>query len=249
MKRIFPRGFFPVLVLIVTCLSRSDLHAAEPGVPENLAEAIRTQAPDVSVDRIRPGPVAGLYEVLSGKSIFYVDVSGRYFLSGQIYDMQEKKNLTSAAISDLQHIDPMGLPLSDAITIVRGSGKRQLFLFSDPDCPYCKRLERGGLATLDDVTIHVFLFPLINLHPDAHNKAVNIWCSKSPAQSWNGLMREDAMPLAPAVSPCENPVDRNVQLGNRLGIEATPTLIFSDGHVVTGAVSEKEMESRMGRAN
>jgi thiol:disulfide interchange protein DsbC len=221
----------------------------EPAVPAHLAEAIKRSAPEVAVDRIRPAPIPGLFEIVSGKSIFYVDGTGRYFVSGQIFDMQERKNLSAAAASDLIHIDPNSLVLDDAIKIVRGTGKRQIYVFTDPDCPYCKKLEREGLADVKDVTIHIFLFPLVQLHPDARNKAVKLWCAANPVQAWEDLMRRDAVPPAREGDECAHPVDRNLALGNKVGIEATPTLVFADGHVIAGAASTQDIEARLSVAH
>jgi len=118
-------------------------------------------------------------------------------------------------------------------------------VFSDPDCPYCRRLETE-FPKLNDVTIHVFLFPLVSIHPNAHTNAVAVWCSKDRVKAWEDRMRTNAVPNAPS---CDNPVDRNVLLGERLGFNGTPTLIYADGRVVAGARPAEEIERNLARAN
>jgi hypothetical protein len=122
---------------------------------------------------------------------------------------------------------------------VRGNGARVLAIFSDPDCPYCQKLETD-LRALTNVTIYTFLMPLVSLHPAAHSKAVSVWCAKDRTAAWHATMwRGEAVPQA----DCPHPVDRNVALGERLGINGTPTLIASDGRMLPGAASKEQIEA------
>ena len=79
--------------------------------------------------------------------------------------MQTQQDLTQQRIDELNKVNFSELPLKDAIKEVRGKGQRKLVVFSDPDCPYCKKLERD-LPRLDNVTIYTFPFPLEGLHPE-----------------------------------------------------------------------------------
>ena len=82
----------------------------------------------------------------------------------------------------------MRLPIKDAFTIVRGNGKRKLAVFEDPNCGYCKRFERD-LQKVDNVTIHMFLYPILG--PDSVEKSKNIWCAKDQAKAWLDHMVRD----------------------------------------------------------
>lgn len=74
------------------------------------------------------------------------------------------------------------LPISQAIKTVRGNGSRHVAVFSDPDCPYCRKLESETLSKLDNVTIYTFLFPL-EQHADANRKAALIWCAPNQSRA------------------------------------------------------------------
>ena len=126
---------------------------------------------------VNPTSWPGVYEVLMGTNIAYVDESGQYFLFGHLYDMKAQRDVTAERKESLAQIDFASLPLSDAIKEVRGNGARVLAIFSDPDCPYCKRLE-SDLRPLTDVTLYTFLMPIASLHPSARDKAVAVWCAK-----------------------------------------------------------------------
>lgn len=186
----------------------------------------------------------GVYEVLMGANIAYVDESGQYFLFGHLYDMKAQRDVTAEHKDTLARIDFASLPLSDAIKEVRGNGARLLAVFSDPDCPYCKRLE-SDLRSLTDVTLYTFLMPIASLHPSAHDKAVDVWCAKDRVTAWHGTMWQDqTLPHA----ECPHPVDRNISLGERLGIVGTPTLVAADGRVLPGAASKEQIEAWLVRS-
>jgi thiol:disulfide interchange protein DsbC len=187
--------------------------------------------PGTTFKNTRPSPVPGVFEVQMGDNITYVDASGKYFFFGKLYDMPNQADLTEARMAEVNKLDIGSLPLKDAIKHVKGTGERTLIVFSDPDCPFCKNLE-SSLKDLTDVTIYTFLFPLGSLHADARRKAVNVWCAKDRAAAWESLMVRNKQ--APDAA-CENPVDRSVALGAKLGISGTPTMFSGDGRKRAGA--------------
>ncbi len=140
--------------------------------------------------------------------------------------------------------DFSALPLADALKDVRGNGARTLAIFSDPDCPYCLKLETE-IKSLTDVTIYTFLMPIASLHPGARSKAIAVWCSRDRVAAWRALMLRDE--TSPA-GECPHPVDRNIALGERLGISGTPTLVAGDGRILPGAASRAQIEAWLARA-
>jgi thiol:disulfide interchange protein DsbC len=174
--------------------------------------------------------------------VIYVDQTGKYVINGHIFDAASKQDLTATMIADLNRVDIRTLPLADSFSEVRGNGKRQLYVFSDPDCPYCKDLEHQ-LPKLTDVTIHVFLFPLVSIHPNARTNALGVWCATDRAKAWQDKMMNDVLP---ASGSCDNPIDRNTELAAKLGIAGTPTLIFSDGKMLSGSMPADQINTLLG---
>ena len=236
----------PVLALMIaaTLSAVPPAFAEDTTTPKAVESKLRTLYPATRIDRVVPSELAGLYEVVMGKNVAYVDGAGRYFLFGHLYDMRSQRDLTAERKDALAKIDFATLPLKDAIKTVRGTGKRVVAVFSDPDCPFCKSLERE-LAALTDTTIYTFLFPLDGLHPEARARAVAIWCASDPAGAWRSLMLEGA---SPAPRDCANPVERNVALGTSLGVTGTPTLIAGDGRLKAGAASAQDIAAWLDRA-
>jgi thiol:disulfide interchange protein DsbC len=220
---------------------RAPTRAAAPASQDasQLLERLQALYPSTRISAIHPTAWPGVFEVAMGANLAYVDATGRYFLFGHLYDMRQQRDLTAERNDAMARIDFGILPLADALTEVRDKGTRTLAIFSDPDCPYCRRLE-AELRRLDDVTIHTFLMPLASLHPGAHAKAVSVWCAADPLSTWQALMLRDALPPE---ADCPHPVDRNIALGERLGINGTPTLVAGDGRVLAGAASREQIES------
>lgn len=215
--------------------------SALAGPAKDVEKRLKEQYPATKITAVRESQVKGVYEVIMGRNVAYTDESGRYMIFGHLYDMKEQKDLTADVLDDLNRVDVSLLPQTDAIKTVRGKGERKLFVFSDPDCPYCKRLE-AELAKMDNVTIYTLLYPLEGLHPDARRKAEAIWCAKDRVKAWEEFMANGKLPDA---SGCETPIDRNLRLGNTLGVNGTPTIIFADGAIAPGMLPAAEIERRL----
>jgi thiol:disulfide interchange protein DsbC len=235
-------------VAVITLLASLSVFAQSSGdkaLIEKVEAKLRALYPGTHIDRVAPSEIAGVYEVAMGKNIAYVDASGQYFLFGHLYDMRSQRDLTAERKEAAAKIDFASLPLQDAIKTVRGNGRRIVAVFSDPDCPYCKSLERE-MAKLTDATIYTFLFPLVQLHPQARDRAIAIWCAGDAATAWQSLMLDGK---APPPRDCANPIERNVVLGGKLGINGTPTLIASDGRMKAGAAGVQEIAAWLDHAD
>ena len=144
--------------------------------------------------------------------MLYTDEQGQYVIQGSLIDTKSRVNLTEARIAKLTQIDFATLPLKDAILIKQGSGARKLVVFGDPNCGYCKKLERDLLA-LKDVSIYTFLYPILG--PDSNVKSRDIWCAREPAKVWRSWMVEGTTPPK-AMGPCDSSaLERNMALGTR----------------------------------
>src|SRR4029077_12886969 len=125
------------------------------------------------------------------------------------------RNLTGERLQKLSAIDFSALPLDLAVKVQRGNGKRQVAMFSDPYCPYCRRFEQT-LLQLDDITVYVFMYPVIRPDNADHSRAV--WCSKDRVKAWLDLAAADRAIVPDAPATCANPVDKVLQLGRSLGV-------------------------------
>jgi len=214
------------------------LTPAEAELKKTIEERLK-----LTVDEITPLPIAGLYEVRVGTKLIYSDVKGDYVFTGNLIDLRARVDLTAERVdalkeSTLPKVKLADLPLNSAIKIVKGSGKSQIAIFEDPNCSYCKRLEHS-LENISDVTLYVFLYPVLG--DDSVAKSRAIWCAKDPAKAWSTWMMNGSAPTAPASGCNSATIDQNVALGKKLDVSGTPTLFFSNGKRVPGAITDEEI--------
>jgi thiol:disulfide interchange protein DsbC len=248
MTLLFTPGFSATAALRALSLSGLALlafgaQADEADIRKNLAQRVPQLK---AIDEVTKSAIPGLYEVrVNGSEIYYSDAQGNYLVQGEIIDTRTRRNLTEERVEKLTAIKFDSLPLKDAFTIVRGNGQRKLAVFEDPNCGYCKRFERD-LQKVDNVTVYMFLYPILGA--DSAEKSKAIWCAKDKAQAWQDWMVREQAP-APAAAMCDtSALTRNVELGKTHKINGTPTLLFVNGTRVPGAVDSKQVEKLLAEA-
>lgn len=201
-------------------------------VKANLAK----HSPNLKIENIQPTEMQGIYSGSMQGQIVYLNEDARHLMAGPMLRIQDQRNLTRDLLLQQNSIDWKKLPLKDAIKTVRGTGKRQLAIFSDPNCPYCKQLELE-LKKLKDVTIYTFILPL---KPQSVAPSKQVYCDTNPAQAWANLIGQGILPKS--AKTCANPIERNQQLAQALGVNGTPAIIFSNGFKMMGAQPAVQIE-------
>ena len=216
--------------------------ADEASIRKNLAERLPNFP---KIDEVVKTPVPGLWEVRLGADIVYSDETGNHLIQGALIDTKTRADLTQARIDKLTAIDFASLPLKDALLIRQGSGARKVVVFADPNCGYCKRLEKDLLA-LKDVSIYTFLLPILG--PDSTVKSKDIWCAKDPSKAWRAWMVDGQTPTKFAGSCDSAALDRNTEMGKKYKVNGTPALVFEDGTRAPGAIPAAQIETRLSAA-
>ena len=213
--------------------------AQEAAIRKNLAERLPNFP---KIDEVVKSPIPGLYEVRSGNEIFYTDEQGNYIVDGQLIDTRTRANLTQERIDKLTAIDFASLPLKDAIVWKNGNGKRRIAVFGDPNCGYCKRLEKD-LINVKDVTVYNFVIPILG--GDSADKARSIWCAKDSTAAWRGWMVDNVAPPR-VMGQCDaSAIERNAALARKHKVNGTPAIVFEDGTRAPGAIPAAEIEKRL----
>ncbi|MDH4449073.1 MAG: DsbC family protein [Rhodoferax sp.] len=236
------RTSFTLLGLTLAMLAAS-VGAQESAIRQTLGKRMPQLKP---IDEVRPTAIPGLYEVrVNGADIYYTDAKGNHLIQGSLYETQGLRNLTEERVQKLTAIKFDALSLKDALTIVRGNGARKMAVFQDPNCGYCKRFERD-LQKVDNVTVYLFLYPILG--QDSTDKAKAIWCSKDKTLAWQDWMLRD-VPAAPAAAMCDtSALARNTEFGKTYRIQGTPALIFENGSRVPGAIDAQQVEKHLKNA-
>lgn len=225
------------ILILLAVIAIGTAYAGE----EEIKEKLETALPNTKVDSIKMTGMDGLFEITSGKNILYVDKEVKYLFVGGIYDLSNNKNLTEARLKEINRVEFNSLNLDNAIKT--GTGKRKIAIFYDPDCPYCRsqyqELKKIGITT------YIFLYPL-PMHQQAYGKSVTIWCSKDKVKTLEDMLSGKSQVTD---KTCNNPIDQNIEIGDSLGITATPTMILDSGEMISGFITSDDLKKRMGIDN
>lgn len=192
------------------------------------------------VKSVVPSPIPGVYEVMVGPQLYYVSADGKYLLSGKLFDIESRKDLTSPK-EEKAKADAIEAVGEDNMVIFSPKDfKYTITVFTDLDCGYCRKLhsqidqynERG-------IRVRYLMFPRAGIGSDSYKKAVNVWCSDD---------RKAALTAAKAGGKvedksCDNPVANQYALGQLVGVTGTPAIFLSDGELVPGYVPPAKMEA------
>ncbi|MBI3529526.1 MAG: DsbC family protein [Betaproteobacteria bacterium] len=208
--------------------------------------------PQANIESITKTPYLGLYEMLVDGEVLYTDPDFNYLIVGSIIETKTRTNITDARQREIEDKKLKGLafpfeqlPFELAIKKVKGDGSRKVAVFSDPDCPFCRKLEKD-LEKVTDVTIYIFLFPIEQLHPKAPEMSRAIWCASDRVKAWDEYMLKGS---APKSAKCDNPVDKIVTYGQSKKINGTPTIFFADGKRVPGAIPAERFEELLNKSS
>ena len=207
------------------------------------------------VKSIKPAPVKGLYEILiekDGKSgIVYLDESRKHLMQGMILSIDGLQPVFSHPQDMLQpkqqtSLDVTKIPVESAFVMGNPKGTKKLYVFTDPDCPYCHKMhdELKKLATIaPDVAIHIMLFPL-PMHPGAYDKARVVMETMSQELMDKAFAGKE-MPK-PTKESSKAAVDAIVKFAGENGISGTPTLVLGDGSIVVGGRDAESLNVLLG---
>lgn len=217
---------------------------AESKDEAEVRKMVQTQiGSEAKIDAVTKTPYSGLYEVRVGNDIFYTDRQVKYLFVGRVLDAKTTRDYTRERVEELSRVKFSDLPLDLALKQVKGNGKRVIAIFEDPNCGYCKRF-RKTLQDVDNITVYTFLYNI--LAEDSAVKSKNVWCSKDRNKAWDDWMLNGKQPPQ-AAEACDTPNDKVYQLGRKMKVTGTPTIIFADGTRTAGAMDAEAFEARLAK--
>ena len=205
-----------------------------------------------TVTSVKMAPARGLFELLvereGQKGLLFMDFGKKHLIQGQLVDI-EKLQPVSAHQQNLPQpkqqtsLDVKTIPVANAVVMGNPKASKKLYVFTDPDCPYCRKghAELKKLAKIaPDVAIYVMLFPL-PMHPGAYEKSRMVLESKSLAQL-DAIFDGKEVP-APVKESSKTAIDENIKFANANGISGTPTMVLPDGTIQVGMRDAEAMKS------
>jgi thiol:disulfide interchange protein DsbC len=224
-----------ILITFLLFALWSSAHAGE----NEIRKSLQSKFPGIGkLEHIVKTPYAGLYEVVVDDQLLYTDAQGEYIFEGNIIDAKSRRDLSGERRRVLFAIDFDTLPLELAVKKVKGNGKRKLAIFTDPNCSFCRRLEKE-LSGISDVTLYFFMYPIF---PGSDEIVRNVLCSKNPIKAWDDWMLSN---IVPAKAVCKTQTEKVLALGQKLHVTGTPNLIFGNGMQSPGFLTMEQLEKNL----
>ena len=227
-----------VYALLVAGLLSGTVRADEASV----RQAFQAKFPKMPIESVNKTPFPGIYEVVLEGQILYTDEKLSYVFDGNLLDMRarEPRNLTQETTSRIAS-SALAKSTDLALKRVRGNGKRVIYTFEDPNCGYCKELQKE-LLKVNDVTIYTFLWPILS--PDSIDKSKGIWCSRDRAKAWEDYMIRGVAPAGKR--DCDTTaLEKNAKLAQRFGLRGTPGVYIAGGQQIGGYVPADKLEAAL----
>jgi thiol:disulfide interchange protein DsbC len=217
-------------VMLFLCFQTA-LSAAKDDVENSIITMISSTFPDIEITSIRKSQVNGLYEVLLGPDIIYASSDGRYILQGDLIDMQERRNLSEEQRSNTRKGILAGIPAEEYIEFAPIQRKHTVYVFTDIDCGYCRRLHKD-MAELNKlgVAVRYLAFPRAGIGSTTYKQMEDVWC----ADNRNKAMNEAKQGMRVSKKTCDNPVARQFALGQDIGVRGTPAIYTEQGQSISG---------------
>jgi len=228
------RKVIKIAALSLFGLMLSSANADEVAIRQSMAKSM----PDVKIDSVKHSVIKGLYEVIVGANIFYVSEDGKYLLQGRLVDVAARKDLTEEKLSvtRIQALEKIGQ--ENMIVFKPKIGKYKVFVFTDIDCGYCRKLHSEIDQYLaQGITIQYLFFPRTGKGSDSYNKAVSVWCADDRNAALTAAKKDQKV----SAKTCDNPVDEHMQLGADFDVKGTPMIVTEKGNLYPGYLPAKQL--------
>jgi thiol:disulfide interchange protein DsbC len=208
----------------------------------NIEQSIRTLAPGAASIAISETPIEGLLMVQIEGDIVYATADGKYLIQGRVLDIETREDLTEAVKAQLRRDLLAKVDAGNQITFAPDEPKYDLMVFTDIDCGYCRKLH----AQIDEyneqgIAIHYMAFPRAGVGSHSFEKAVSVWCARNQRVA----MTQAKLGAEPDPAQCDNPIEEQYELGRKLGVTGTPSLVTPDGQMIPGYVPPEQLRARL----
>jgi thiol:disulfide interchange protein DsbC len=217
------------------------LSSAASANEKMVQQAFQAKFPNRTVESVAKTPFPGIYELVVNGAVLYTDEKLNFILLGELLDMrgQQPQNLTQQTMNRMM-ASTLARSQEFAIKRVRGNGKRVLYTLEDPNCGYCKELQKE-LTKVSNVTIYTFLMPILS--QDSVEKSKAVWCAKDRGKAWDDLMLKGLVPANKR--DCETPLARTEEIRQRFNLRGTPMVYLSNGEQIGGFLPAEKIEAAL----
>ncbi|WP_261977595.1 DsbC family protein [Marinobacter sp. F3R11] len=220
------------------------------GVAGDVEDAIRdrlsTAVPGLKISSVRESEAPGLYEVQSSNGdTIYTTSDGQYLFTGDLLKITSTgiANVSEEARAGERHQALESYGDKGIISYKASDEKTVISVFTDIDCPYCRKLH-DEVAELNDygITVNYYAYPRSGPGTPSFIKYTSVWCAEDQHAAMDAAKSGKTVEAA----TCENPVGEQFELGHRVGVTGTPAIVLEDGNIVRGYVPAKNLAQGLG---
>jgi thiol:disulfide interchange protein DsbC len=231
---------------------------SEPAVPKAVAEAIyarlRAARPDLRSSNLRLSPMEGVYKIDLNDQLAFVSEDGSFLIAGEMYQVnpghlvnlqeeerrQQEADFAPERARELAAIDKKDLVIYTPVKETKG----HIYVFTDIDCGFCRKLHGQMKDMLDKgIEVRYLAFPRAGINSRSAQKLATAWCADDRQQMLTRFKSGENVALA----VCDgNPVADQYMLGQKMGVRGTPAIVLESGQMIPGAVSPERLVSEMG---
>ncbi|MBZ0334309.1 thioredoxin fold domain-containing protein [Marinobacter sp. AL4B] len=215
----------------------------EDAITERLSQAV----PGLRILSVSKSEAPGLYEVQSSNGdTIYTTEDGVYLLTGDMLKVTEKgiANVTEEARAQVRQKQMAEFGDDGVISYpAKGKQKAVIDVFTDIDCPYCRKLH-DEVPQLNDygITVNYYAFPRSGPNTPSFRKYESVWCADDQQNAMDTAKAGKSVPS----ETCENPVAEQYQLGGKVGVTGTPAIVLEDGNMIRGYVPARNLAEGLG---
>lgn len=229
----------PMIKIISFAVILLASNALAADVPMDIKNRLDVVVPDYVADSVKATAIPGLYEFIGDGRVLYISKDGRYIVNGDIIDLESKINLTEKTQNKVTQQVIAGYDEKKMIVFpAEGKTRHTVTVFTDVDCPYCSMLHRDvPKLNKAGVTVRYLMYPRAGAGSPTFLKSVSAWCADDQKKALK-IAKEGGVVEA---KNCDNPVQEQFDLGQKIGVSGTPTLVFESGEVVPGFVPADQL--------
>ena len=226
------RLFFLTLIFFTTSSIAND------ALKKEFQKSLSRLSSDFEISDVKETPIKGIYQVTIGPDVIYMSRDGNYVLKGEILDIGNRRNLTE----DFRAQTRINLlnTISDGEYIEFSStkSKNYIYVFTDVDCGYCRKLHRD-VPELNSMGIAVryLAYPRAGVDSIIGEEMRNVWCAENRQKALT--TSKNRQPIE--VKICDAPIARHHALGRELGVTGTPAIFLENGRKLPGYIPPDEL--------
>ncbi len=228
------KSFYKYPLLASSLLAFSAVYADDIIIKAALEKAM----PTVKIDSIKPSEIPGLKEVSIKGAIFYISDDGKYLVQGHLIDIVAKKDITEAKLASSRIKALEAISDENMIVFKAKKPKNTVYVFTDIDCGYCRKLHSEMEDYLaEGITVKYLFFPRAGKGSESYDKAISVWCADDRKKA----LTEAKLGNGPVKKTCDNPIDKHMALAEIFEARGTPMIITEKGNVLPGYVPAKKL--------